>query len=57
MIAEVDRILAPTPQNINVQTGSETTFRTYSGQFGIRQDLDSGGKVELRYEPGRMEIK
>src|SRR5207248_1541460 len=48
----VDRVLAPTPENIAVTSGlGETVFRTYSAQTGVRQDLESGGKVELRYEP------
>jgi outer membrane protein len=48
----VDNVLAPSPQNIGLNPASgETTFRTYSAQIGVRQDLESGGKVELRYEP------
>src|SRR2546421_1150556 len=47
----VDRQLAPTPQNAFLQTGNEVVFRTYDMQVGVRQDLESGGKVELRYEP------
>jgi len=48
----VDRILAPTPQNPTVDTtGSETVFRSYTLQTGVRQDLETGGKVELRWSP------
>lgn len=47
----IDRVLAPTPDNPSVGTESQTNFRTYSGQIGVRQDLESGGRVELRYEP------
>src|SRR5207247_1115594 len=50
----VDNILAPSPQNIGLNPASgETTFRTYSAQVGVRQELESGGKVELRYEPSQ----
>ncbi len=52
----IDRILGPTPENPTIvpipgADLSVTTFRTYTGQFGLRQDMESGGKVELRYEP------
>ena len=47
----VDRQLAPTPDNPTLGTNEETIFKTYTGQIGVRQDLESGGKVELRYEP------
>lgn len=47
----VDRIVAPTPDNPTVTTGSQTQFRTYTLATGVRQDLESGGKVELRWEP------
>ncbi len=52
----VERVLAPTPENVSIIPTTnpalgETTFKTYSAQVGIRQDLESGGRVELRYEP------
>jgi outer membrane protein len=48
----LDRILAPTPENPGISPGlGVTSFRTYTGQLGVRQDLESGGRVELRYEP------
>src|SRR5688500_12101127 len=47
----VDRILAPTPDNPTVDTGGETVFRTYTVQTGVRQELESGGRVEARIEP------
>ena len=47
----VDRQLAPTPNNPTLGTNQELAFRTYDLQVGVRQDLESGGKVELRYEP------
>jgi outer membrane protein len=52
----VDRILAPTPDNptVDISTG-ETVFRTYTVQTGVRQDLESGGRVEARWEPRRTE--
>jgi outer membrane protein TolC len=49
----VDHVLGPSPQNVSFNPASgETIFRTYSAQVGLRQELESGGKVELRYEPG-----
>jgi outer membrane protein TolC len=47
----VDRILAPTPDNPTVSTEEETVFRTYTFQTGVRQELESGGRVEARVEP------
>ncbi len=47
----VDRILAPSPDNPTVGTSSQTVFRTYTLQTGVRQDLETGGKVEFRWEP------
>ena len=55
----IERVLGPTPENPSIIPGlgsnalGETGFRTYSGQVGVRQDLESGGRVELRYEPRR----
>jgi outer membrane protein TolC len=34
-----------------------TRFRSVSGQVGLRQDLESGGRVELRYEPSWAQQK
>jgi outer membrane protein len=45
--------LGPTVNNIFATPNSETMFRTYSAQVGVRQDLESGGRVELRWEPAR----
>jgi outer membrane protein TolC len=51
----LDRILAPTPDNPGIiPTGAgpgQTWFRTYSSQIGVRQDLETGGRLEMRYEP------
>jgi outer membrane protein TolC len=47
----VDRILAPTPDNPTVDTSSETVFRTYTVQTGVRQEMESGGRIEARWEP------
>ena len=48
----VDNVLSPSPQNITLNPASgQTTFRTYSAQIGVRQEMETGGKVELRYEP------
>ncbi len=49
----IDRILAPTPDNPTIVSSplGETTFRTYTIQSGIKQDLESGGKVELDFDP------
>lgn len=49
----LDRELAPTPQNPDLSTNSELDFRSYDTQVGIKQQLDSGGKIDLRYEPRR----
>src|SRR5207248_7517168 len=38
----VDNVLAPSPSNIGLNpVNGETTFRTYSAQIGVRQDLES----------------
>jgi outer membrane protein TolC len=47
----VNNILGPSVNNIAVPPNTDTVFRSYSGQVGVRQQLDSGGKVELRTEP------
>ena len=49
-----ENVLGPSATNINAQTDI-TTFRTYSAQVGVRQDLESGGRVEVRYEPAHTE--
>jgi outer membrane protein len=49
-----ENVLGPSATNINADI-DQTTFRTYSAQIGIRQDLESGGRVELRYEPAHTE--
>ena len=49
-----ENILAPSAQSIAAPIGI-TTFRTYSAQIGLRQDLESGGRLEVRYEPARSE--
>jgi outer membrane protein TolC len=46
-------ILGPSANSPGQPPGSETLFRTYSAQVGVRQDLESGGRIELRYEPAR----
>ncbi|MEO6435722.1 MAG: TolC family protein [Tepidisphaeraceae bacterium] len=45
--------LSPSTDNIFGGTSGITRFRSLSGQVGLRQDLESGGRVELRYEPSR----
>ena len=49
-----ENVLGPSAQNAGVDL-NQTTFRTWSGQIGVRQDLESGGRVELRYEPANTE--
>ena len=49
-----ENVLGPSATNISAGTDI-TTFRTYSAQIGIRQDLESGGRVEARYEPAHTE--
>jgi outer membrane protein TolC len=49
-----ENVLGPSATNINAQI-DQTTFRTYSAQIGLRQDLESGGRVEARYEPAHTE--
>jgi outer membrane protein TolC len=49
-----ENVLGPSATNISAQTDI-TTFRTYSAQIGVRQDLESGGRVEARYEPAHTE--
>ncbi len=46
-----DHQLAPTPDNPTLGTNEDIIFRSYFAQVGVRQELESGGKVELRYEP------
>jgi outer membrane protein TolC len=43
--------LAPNENNLNITAGQPITFQSWSSQIGVRQDLQSGGRVELRYEP------
>jgi outer membrane protein len=47
----VSNVQGPSVNNIAAASDANTAFTTYSAQIGVRQDLDSGGKVELRYEP------
>jgi outer membrane protein TolC len=49
-----ENVLGPSATNIGADTDI-TTFRTYSAQIGLRQDLESGGRVEVRYEPAHTE--
>jgi outer membrane protein TolC len=49
-----ENVLGPSASNISADT-DQTTFRTYSAQIGLRQDLESGGRVEVRYEPAHTE--
>ena len=49
-----ENVLGPSATNVSADL-DQTTFRTYSAQIGLRQDLESGGRVELRYEPAHTE--
>jgi outer membrane protein TolC len=42
-------VLTPSPQNIGVTSNSQTSFETFSGQFGVRQNLPNGAQVQLQY--------
>jgi outer membrane protein TolC len=42
-------ILTPSPQNIGVTANSQSSFETFSGDFGVRQNLENGAQVQLKY--------
>ena len=46
-------VLNPSNTNINATPGQEIQFRTFSTDIGIRQDLQTGGKLEWKYTPAR----
>lgn len=43
--------LSPSNQNVGLQPGQAFAFRTYSLETGVRQDLETGGRIELKYNP------
>ena len=49
-----ENVLGPSATNVSADVDI-TTFRSWSAQIGLRQDLESGGRVELRYEPAHTE--
>ena len=42
-------VLSPSTENTAVDPGSPITFRGWSGDVGIRQDLQTGGRMEMKY--------
>ena len=42
-------VLSPSTENTSVDPGSPVTFRGWSGDMGIRQDLQTGGRMEMKY--------
>jgi outer membrane protein TolC len=46
-------VLSPTPENSTINPGNPITFKSLSAQTGVRQDLESGGRVEVKYETAR----
>jgi outer membrane protein len=43
--------LSPSNQNVGLRPGQAFGFRTYSLETGVRQDLQTGGRIELKYNP------
>jgi outer membrane protein len=44
-------VLAPDVNNTGLSPGVATTFRSWTVETGIRQDLAAGGKLEAKYSP------
>jgi outer membrane protein TolC len=45
--------LSPSNQNVSLAPGNAFAFRTWSLETGVRQDLETGGRIELKYNPTR----
>jgi len=42
-------VLSPSTNNVNLQPGDAIIFRGWTGDVGVRQDLETGGKLEVKY--------
>jgi outer membrane protein TolC len=47
--------LAPSPTNVGINPGEAFIFRTWSTDIGVKQDLESGGNIQLKYTPARTQ--
>jgi len=43
--------LSPSQQNVSIQPGQAFVFRSWSLETGIKQDLETGGQLQLKYNP------